>query len=308
MGYSPRVLRAATLAILLASACLPRTALAQPTEGTPAAPPPERAASFPFLARSIEPTTFVRASTALGTYADDPMPGPHGYVLSQLFSFGLAVTDWLVPYVRGGWAFSHDRSDREAAMFANVEAGASAIFRLSPELRAAAHLSLYLPFGSGQGSSTSGLEQRTRQEAQRTRMGVAAPIHLTNDFGIGAYGSFGWVHDGLVAQLELGLEPVFRTAGSGDDAALAVTGAVHFAFFPLPQLSIGVDLSHHQWAAGRPVGGSPDAITAIAAGLRAHFAIDSVVLRPGLAYAHALGGPIEQADYHVLEIDLLVDL
>jgi hypothetical protein len=59
---------------------------------------------------------------------------------------------------------------------------------------------------------------------------------------------------------------------------------------------------------GRALRGSPDAVTSILVGARAHARVGSVVFRPGASYSHALGGTLEDIHHHVLQIDLVVDL
>lgn len=269
----------------------------------------ERAASpydWPFRARSIEARSYARIDTSLATYSAEP--SPHGYALSQLFGFGIAPLDFLVVHARGGWAFSREPSGSEGVIATNLEVGATLLARLAPEVRVAGHLSVFVPSGSAQGSDAPSHERRARQEGQRTRFGIDGPLFATNELGFAAAVSVGWVRDGLVAQLELGLAPVIRVAGDGDEAALAVQGALHVAYFVLPEWSFALELTHHQWAAGRPVGGSPDSMTAIVLGTRAHAVIGSVMLRPGIAYSHALGGALQQNDQHVLLLDLLAEL
>ncbi len=117
----------------------------------------------------------------------------------------------------------------------------------------------------------------------------------------------GWVYGGVVAQLELGIEPLIRVSGSRDEGAVAVQGALHLGYFVLPEWSIALDLTHHQWAVGQPVGGTPASMTAIVIGTRAHAAIGGITLRPGIAYSHALAGALQDADAHVVIVDLLVE-
>jgi opacity protein-like surface antigen len=299
------------ISLALASAALVMSiatqAAAQATEGAPAE---ARAGTIdpydrPFRARSIDPRSYARIDTALATYSSG---SARGYAMTQLFGFGIGVTDELVLHGRGGWAFSHEPSGVEGAVFANVEVGASWIARLAPEVRVGGHLSVFLPAGSAQGTMAPSHERRARQEGQRARFGIDAPLFATNELGFAVAGSLGWVHGGLVAQLELGLEPLIRVSGAGDEAALAVQGAVHVGYFVVPEWSLALELTHHQWAAGRPVGGSPDSVTAILVGTRAHATIDGIVLRPGLSYAHALGGTLQAADEHVVTIDVLAEL
>lgn len=260
-----------------------------------------------FRARSIEPRAYARLDTSLATYSDRD-PARRGYAMTQLLGVGVVPLDFLVLHARGGWAFSHEPSGSEGALAANAEVGASLIERLAPEVRVAGHFSVFLPTGSAQGTAAPPHERRARTEGQRARFGIDGPLLATNELGFAAAVSLGWVHGGVIAQLELGLEPVVRVAGAGDDAALAVTGALHLGYFVLPEWSLALDLTHHQWAAGNPVGGTPAAMTAIVLGTRAHASIGSVALRPGIAYSHALGGSLQREDEHVMILDLLVEL
>lgn len=288
-------------AVLFALAMLASTARAQETEA-----PPERY-DWTFRARPVEVASFARLDMGMQTSSEED-GSRHAYGMTQLFSVGIAATEWLVPFVRGGWAFSHDVVDAEGSIFANLELGASAIARISREVRVGGHLSVFLPVGSGQGG-TLGPEQRAQSEGVRTRMGIDAPIFTTSYLGFAGAISVAYVHEGLSAQLELGLEPLARTAGLGDDAALAVMGAVHVGYFVIPELSLAVELTHHQWAFQRPTNGAPpDAITSVLVGARAHATIGSVAVRPGVSYSRALGGFMEAADYHVLQLDLLIEL
>lgn len=277
-----------------------------PAAASPTEPASPEQYDWPFRARAIEPRSYLRLDTALATYSASA--DARGYALTQLFGFGVAVTDVLVVHARGGWAFSREPNESEGAVFGNVEVGANVIARLAPEVRIGGHLSIFLPTGSAQGGDVSSHERRARQEGQRARFGIDGPLLATNELGFAAAVSLGWVHGGLVAQIELGLEPLIRVAGSGDEAALAVQGALHLGYFVLPEWSFALELTHHQWAAGRPVGGSPDAITAILIGTRAHATLGGVVLRPGIAYSHALGGPLQAVDEHVVTIDLLGEI
>lgn len=261
---------------------------------------------WPLRARSLEARTFARIDTSLATYESGDR---HGYALAQLFGFGVAASDWLVIGARGGWSFSREPSELEGTIAANLEISGSAIARLSPELRLGGHLSVVLPTGSAQGDDVPFVERRARQEAQRARMGIDAPLFLTGYTGVAGAVSFGWVHEGLIAQAELGLEPVVRVSGSErDEVALAVQGAVHVAYFVIPEWSVGVDLTHHQWAVAQPAGGAPGSITAIVVGTRAHARIGDVGVRPGIGYSHALGGALQQVDEHVLVLDVVLDL
>lgn len=302
--WHPRGVRGSiALVLVLASSAFAPAARAQLTEGTPAPQPGPY--DWTFRARPAEITSFVRLDVSMSTsrVADD---GPHAYAMTQLATVGVAVNEWLAPYVRGGWAFQHDVNDSEGSIFGNLELGASAIARVGSELRVGGHLALFLPTGSGQGMAP-GHELLAQQEAVRTRMGTDSALFLTNHMGASLTGTVAYVHGGLVAQLELGLEGVWRVTGT-EEGALAPAGAIHVGYFVIPELSLALELTHHQWAAGRAYLGSPRSITSVVLGARGHVVVGDVSLHPGASYSHALGGAVEAADYHVLQLDLVIDL
>jgi hypothetical protein len=270
------------------------------------APPAAAPYSWPFRARPLAPTSFVRLDNGLSTFRPEGAPR-YGYAAARLLTVAIAIGENVVPFVRGGLSFARDPAGAEGTIFANVEVGSTFVWQLAPELRAGGHLAVVLPVGSGQEGAPP-FEQRARLEGGRARMGVDAPIFLTENLGIALAGSVAWVHGGLTVQGELGVEPSIRTAGSGSDGALAVLGSVHAGYFVVPMWSVALELAHHQWVVSRPIGGSPDAITSFTIGTRLHFESHDFAFRPALSYAHALGGTLEREDYHVLEVDLLFEI
>lgn len=261
---------------------------------------------WPFRARSAEISSFVRTDVAMAT-SHQGREGRHEYAMTQLASVGIAVTDWLAPYVRGGWAFQHDRFDVEGAIFANLELGAAAFTPISREVRLGGHFAVFVPTGSGRGPSAPSFELAAQQEGARARLGTDSSLFLTHHGGISASIAIAYVHAGLVAQMEIGLEGLWRIEGP-EDGALAPAGAIHLGYFVLPELSLALELTHHQWAGGRAYLGTPASITSVLLGARAHVAIDRVTLRPGASYSHALGGQLAEIHHHVLQLDLVIDL
>ncbi|MDQ3030840.1 MAG: hypothetical protein M3Y87_00325 [Myxococcota bacterium] len=157
------IVLATMLATMVPTALFASTAGAQVEVGTGDDAGTTAPYDWAFRARSIEPRGYARIDTSLATYSDRD-PSRRGYAMAQLFGVGVVPLESLVLHARGGWAFSQEPRGSEGALAANVEVGATLIERLSPAVRVAGHLSVFLPTGSAQGSDAPSHERRARME------------------------------------------------------------------------------------------------------------------------------------------------
>jgi hypothetical protein len=290
-------------------------ALGEETREDPPPPSPPMPApapapySLPWQLRSVVPAHVVRSDTALASYREKDALG---VTAASMLYASFKLSPEVAPFLRVAAVGNAPPGGSAALSLANPLLGIVYGARATDEIRFVLSLAATVPIGMGGG------DQPDPATASATRAGVLArsamdsAMFAVNDLAILPGVGMAWVADGATVQIEATLIELVRVRGESvqpDFAKTNFASGLHVGYFVLPVLSLGAELRYQRWlmppaaVAADATGALADTLS-VAVGLRGHFKLGNIWLRPGLAYARGVDAPMTTADYHVVQVDV----
>ncbi|MEZ4220411.1 MAG: hypothetical protein R3B13_05725 [Polyangiaceae bacterium] len=244
-----------------------------------------------------------------------------GSVIATTLLFAYKLTDEIAPLVRVGFVSNSPPSPAESgSAFMNPALGVTYAPKLGGPIKVAAFLGVALPFGSNGGNDPDAAKSLALGAGVRARSSMDNAMFAVNDFTVFPGVGVAYVANGLTIQGEVTVLQLTRAKGDevqSDKSKTNFTSGLHVGYFVLPMLSLGAELRHQRWlstpsfvetdeASGGPDLGARDDTT-VAAGPRFHFEVgNGMWLRPGIAYARHLDGPVteQQDSHHIIQVDI----
>ncbi len=275
--------------------------------------------SLPWQLRPTGVATVLRSDTAFMLYKPKGADESGNNIATTLL-FAYKLTDEIGPLIRVGYVSNAPPSPGESAgAFMNPALGVTWAPKLGGPIKVAAFLGVALPLGSTY--DTPGDKTNAALAAGiRARSSMDNAMFAVNDLTVFPGVGVAYVADGLTVQGEITVLQLTRVRGDDvqkDESKTNFTSGIHVGYFVMPMLSIGAELRHQRWlstpsfieadeASGGPDTGARDDTTA-AIGPRFHFKMgDSMWLRPGIAYARHLDGPVTKGmdSHHIIQLDI----
>lgn len=301
---------------LLALLCLAVPGAAAADEA-PAVPPPPY--SLPWQLRPVGVGTVLRSDTAIAAYSPEGAE-TGGMTVATTLLGTYKLTPEIAPLIRLGLVSSAPpelagSTGDSAVGLLNPVLGGTYALALSPNLKLAFFLGLTVPIGSGGGNEPDASRRAAVVAGVPARSAMDNAMFAVNYFTAFPGVSFAYVQSGFTAQVEATVLELVRVRGEDVDEDASRTNftcGLHLGYFVIPQLSIGGELRYQRWLVNDTIldddtkEAMADTLT-FAVGPRAHLELsDTMMFRPGIAYARGIDDPMSGNDYNVVQVDLPV--
>lgn len=296
---SPRpLLPALALALLV-----PSLAFAE-TEVPAKAPAPY---SLPFQLRPAVAGTVVRSDTTLAL-------SEKRTTAVELLLGSYKVAPDIAVMARQGWVYDAPEGGTSGNAFSNLMLGATWTPKLGDSFRLAPFIGVALPTGQGGGNEPDLTKTAAISAGVPARASMDNAMFARNDLVVFPGVGLAYIADGLTVQIEATLLELIRARGSEKQPEADktnLTSGLHVGYFLLPELSLGGELRHQRWLKGPlSVDANPASrdTTTVAAGVRGHFKLGDIWIRPAISYAQPVDNPMRDASYKLVQLDIPVAL
>lgn len=301
---------------------------AEPVPAEPAAPaaaPAPPPYSLPWQLRPVMPVTVIRTEASIGLY--ESAAGESGTAVAGMVLGSYKITPEFAAMMRLGIVNNSPPDGAPvspmpgapaaegATNFLNPVLGGTYGFKLSPDFKLALFLGVALPFGGGGGDSPDPSNALANNIGISTRSAMDNAMFATNYLTIFPGVDFAYVNHGFTAQVEATVLELIRVKGdaipANDSARTNLTAGLHLGYFIIPQLSIGGELRHQRWlSTPTPIKGPNEDMlrdtSTMALGVRGHFKVDTIWLRPGISFTTPIDDPMQNSKYKIIQIDVPV--
>ncbi len=298
------------LTLLMLTSTLPAFADA-PTTGVTAEPaaaavppqPPKPLYELPWQLRPLAPVKVLRFDNSLDLYST-------GVANALMITGAYTFDQRLMAMARVGTVFNAPSAGTGAAgSFLNILLGAQYLQPVG-DFKLGAFLGVTLPTAGGGGDTPNLLQKSADGVGIYARSSMDNAMFAANDLtvipGIGA----AWVKYGLTVQLDATVLELIRVKGAAvqaDAAKTNFTSGLHVGYFIIPQFSVGADLRYQRWLTTPAAVAKDETLRQNlngAIGVRAHFKVGSVTLRPGVSVSHGLVGSMTTANHTAIQLDV----
>lgn len=276
-------------------AAAPEPALA----ATPA-PAPASPYALPFQLRPITQPTVLRLESASAWHGKGST-GFDDFNDVAILTAGYAFTKTTGVGVRLPFVYNAPSGDGAPGAIVQLANPALSITHTpfpAESVRFAFMAAASVPVGQGGSADASTASKYANTTGMLTRLSMDNMLFLPNDMAVATGLSCAYVHDGLTVQADLTMLSTFKVREVAGDAArtngLAALGA---GYFFLPDISANAELLYQHWLT-TPASVAADSskrhnLSALI-GVRHHHKFDWGWLRPGLAIAQGVDGPIRE--------------
>jgi hypothetical protein len=305
----PRTLAAWLSGLLLLSSPV----LAQSAPAPEAEPPPSSSPapySVPWQLRPAAAATVVRWDTALAFM--EGADGSRGTTVASML-LGSYKLGQFAPLVRVGLVnHSPPGGGAQGRSLLNPVLGGSYLLPMGETMRLTLFLGLTAPVGTGGGNTPDAAVAAANRAGILARSAMDNAMFAVNDFTVFPGVGFAYVAHGLSLQAEATVLQLTRVRGEDvqvDASRTNFTSGLSAGYFVLPTLSLATELRYQRWLS------TPTAVAddpslrhtlTVAGGARLHLELpQGPWLRPGLAYARGLNGPMARQKYNILQLDVV---
>lgn len=175
--------------------------------------------------------------------------------------------------------------------------------KLENDFRVAFSLGLTAPIGSGGGNSPDASKAAANAAGVLARSAMDNALFAVNYLTVIPGIDFAWIKGGFTLQAEATLLQLMRTRGEKvdmDSSCTNLTSGAFAGYFFAPWLALETELRYQRWLVNdslKTAGNPAKQNLSFAVGPRFTFKVDNVTLKPGLAYAQGLVGPIAESGY-----------
>lgn len=297
MNTTSARLRSFGILAALASTLVTANAIAQETAKVPA---PASPYALPFQLRPISPSNSLRFDTAASFHGVDSSNWK-GTSDVSIVTANLALTKTTGFGLR--LPFVYNAPSGDGAPSSQFQLGNPALTLThtpfpADSLRFSFFAAGELPVAPGGGTDASAAAKAANASAQLVRLTMDSLLFLPNDAAVAVGTSCAYVADGLTVQADLTMLNTFKVRDVAGDAArtngMASLGA---GYFLASELSLHGEVLYQHWlttpAAVAADSSKRHSLSALV-GARFHHKLEWGWLRPGLALAQGVDGPVDK--------------
>lgn len=269
----------------------------------PTAPQNQAPYSLPWQLRPIIPGTGARFDSALAFY-DDKNGNSGGAAIASMLGGFYKLSPELALSIKLGFVNNNPPANAPGATsFVNPLFGGIYSFKLPSDFRLAFFLGLTAPIGTGGGNYPDPAIQSANSAGILARSAMDNALFAVNYFTVIPGVDFAYIAHSFTVQLEATLLQLTRVRGEQIDKDPSRTNftsgiAVGYAFTSL--VFFESELRYQRWLENQTVSASASPATenlSFAVGPRFQFKAGSMTLKPGLAYAQGISGPMARGGY-----------
>jgi hypothetical protein len=183
--------------------------------------------------------------------------------------------------------------------------------QVAPGIRIPVFAGVTAPIGEGGGSSANPSTYAAASSGIYSRSAMDNALFVVNYTTVTGGAGVAFIRSGFTAQAEVTILQLFRVRGDAvdkDEARTNFTGGLHLGYRVLDPLTVSVELRYQRWLS-TPLAVAADASRreqlTFAVGLRTNIPLSATMLiRPGVSYAHPLDDPMAAQGYRILQLDV----
>lgn len=306
-------LPAAACALSLVAASAAASAIEPAAQAAPPAKPAPYA--LPFMLRPLTAGNVVRLDTVFA-FAEPRTTVP----VLALGSY--KVLPELAAIVRLGVIHNaptpQTPAEQAGTSFINPAIGALYAIPIGDAVKASLFLATTIPVGTGGGDEPHLPTRKANLAGIFARASMDNALFQVNYLTPIAGAGIGYIANGLTLQAEATLLQLIRVRGAAQDKDAArtnLTAGLHFGFFMVPQLSLGMELRYQLWLSNPTIEADPDDSKldnwVLGLGPRGHFKLgEKVWVRPAVSFSMGLDRPTGFSgtgqEYKLLQVDVPV--
>ena len=244
-----------------------------------------------------------RLDSGLAFY-NDKNGNSGGFAAATMASGALKITPDLAGLIRIGMVNNNPPAGAPAATsFTNLLLGCNYSLALPKNLRMAFFLGITLPVGSGGGDTPESQVVAANSAGILARSAMDNALFGVNYFSVIPGIDIAYISDGFTAQFEATLIQAARVKGELEDldgARTNFTSGLELGYAFTPALFGEVELRYQRWLNNGAVAAAASPAVenvSLAFGPRYTFKFDSFTMKPGIAFALGLAGPIASSSY-----------
>lgn len=288
--------------LLIALAPLGAVAAAEPdSTSTPPAPVPPYA--LPWQLRSIIPANVARLDSALSFY-DNAAGKSGGFAAASILTGAYKLDPNFALLARLGMTNNAPPGTAAGATtFTNPLLAGLYSFKFGDGFRAAGFLGVTVPIGTGGGNSPDAAQTLANQTGILARSAMDNALFAVNYMTVSPGVDIAYIANNWTVQAEATLLQLMRVGGEQvdlDSARTNFTAGLTIGYAFPPTVALLGELRYQRWLNNNTVETRPSPPIenlSFAVGPRFTFKIESVTLRPGIAYAQGLAGPMGKSGY-----------
>jgi hypothetical protein len=260
--------------------------------------------ALPWQLRSVIPTTSLRIDSAFASY-DDIKGNTGGSVIATVLTGALKLNANFGLITRLGGVFNNPPADQTAedAFLNPIIAGLYSL-PLSSKFRMGFFLGASIPIGSGGGNNPDMAVKAALSAGSLSRSALDNALFSVNYFSLIPGIGIAFISNGWTFQLEGTVIELIRVKGESLDKdpnrTNFTTGMLAgYSFTPL--FFLEAELRYQKWVLNDTVFAVPNAAEenlSLMIGPRFNFKMGDVTLKPGIAYAQGLAGPMAKSGYN----------
>ncbi len=259
--------------------------------------------AMPWQLRTIIPGTGARFDSAVAFY-DDKNGNAAGTAIASMLGGNYKLLPELALSIRVGFVNNNPpASAPSATSFINPFLGGLYSFKLSSDFRLGFFLGVTVPLGTGGGNYPDPAIQSANSAGILARSAMDNALFAVNYFTVIPGVDLAYIAHGFTVQLEATLLQLTRVRGEQIDKDPSRTNftsgvAVGYAFSP--QVFLESELRYQRWLDNQTVAASASPATenlSFAVGPRFQLKTGNLTMKPGLAYAQGISGPMAHGGY-----------
>jgi hypothetical protein len=206
--------------------------------------------------------------------------------------------------------------EKTGTSFVNPLIGATYALSIGKGGKASFFAATTIPVGTGGGNDPNQATRRADLAGIPARAAMDNALFQINYMTPIVGADIAYVNSGFTVQAEVTLLELIRVRGEKQDKDATrtnLTAGAHFGYFPIPQLSFGVELRYQYWIKNDTIWNGKDPTATdnwtLGFGPRAHFKIgEKMWFRPGVSLTMSLDRPTgfsgTGSEYKLVQVDL----
>ena len=259
--------------------------------------------AMPWQLRAIIPGTGARFDSAIAFY-EDKNGNSGGTAVASMLGGAYKLLPELALSMRLGFVNNNPpASAPSATSFINPLLGGLYSFKLSSDFRLTFFLGMTAPIGMGGGNYPDPAIQSANSAGILVRSAMDNALFAVNYFTVIPGVDLAYVAHGVTVQLEATLLQLTRVRGEQidkDPSRTNFTSGVTVGYAFTPQVFLVSELRYQRWLDNQTVAASASPATenlSFAVGPRVQFKAGDLTMKPGLAYAQGILGPMARGGY-----------
>jgi hypothetical protein len=259
--------------------------------------------TLPWQLRSIIPGHGARLDSAFAFY-DDKNGNSGGVAIASTVSGSYKILPEFAVLLKLGFVNNNPPANAPSAIsFVNPLVGGLYSFKLSDDFRLGFFLGMTAPLGMGGGNSPDPATQSANSAGILARSAMDNALFAVNYFTVIPGVDLAYIAHGFTFQIEATVLQLTRVRGEQvdkDPARTNFTSGLEVGYAFTPYISIESELRYQRWLENQTVAASASPATenlSFAVGPRFQFKAGDLTMKPGIAYAQGISGPMARGGY-----------